>query len=150
MTRTLPTRALLAITAVALYILLIPASAKSEGDSGIEASSTPATSTPALLPSQEVWVQSLRQCESSGNDDAINKVDVDGTSSYGRFQFKPGTYQALIKRYALATSTNVLNGQEQEQIVDRMVLDKSISNHEWEYRQFPYCIQNKIGLPPRK
>lgn len=102
-----------------------------------------------LTPEQHVWVQALRWCESRGNDNAINKVDRDGTPSYGRFQFKPSTYEYLSKRYGLASTTDYMNGEQQQTIVEHMLLDPKITDNELRTRQFPDCISRKIGLPAR-
>lgn len=87
------------------------------------------------------WKTELRQCESGGNDKALNPKDTDGTESIGRYQFKTKTFYGFAKQYKIKV-TDVWNGDEQEQILDRMIRDKSLNLK----TQFPGCIK-KIGLP---
>lgn len=42
-------------------------------------------------------LKDLIKCESGGNPRALNKVDRDGTSSYGLLQFKPSTFLMALK-----------------------------------------------------
>ncbi len=104
---------------------------------------------PRLTQEQEVWLSALQWCESRGRDDAVNKVDRDGTPSFGRYQFKISTYAFFSKKYGLASTTDYMNGEQQREIVIRMLLDKDISDSQLRTRQFPDCIQHKIGLPKR-
>lgn len=97
---------------------------------------------------QKVWLGALRWCESRGNDLAVNKMDSDGTPSYGAYQFKPSTYAYFSKKYGLASTTDYMNATQQEYIVGRMLLDKDISDSNLRNSQFPGCIR-KLGLPPR-
>lgn len=87
------------------------------------------------------WLNSLRQCESGGNDKALNPKDSDGTRSVGRFQFKDKTFAYFSKKYDISV-TSVWNGDEQEEILRRMIDDPSVNLH----NQFPACTK-KIGLP---
>jgi len=96
---------------------------------------------------QDVWISALAWCESHGNEKAINPVDKDNTPSYGEFQFKPQTFATLSKRYGI--TGEIMDGSVQRKIVENMVLDKTISNNELKYTQFPDCIQRHIGLPQR-
>lgn len=89
------------------------------------------------------WINDLRQCESGGNDKALNPKDLDGTRSVSRFQFKDKTFAWLSKKYNIKT-TSIWNGYEQEQIVRRMIVDPDITIQ----NQFPDCIKNHIGMPP--
>lgn len=98
---------------------------------------------------QEVWITALQWCESRGKDEAVNPKDRDGTPSYGAFQFKPSTFYNLSARYGLSTSTDYMDSKQQREIVRRMLADKSMTNDEMKNRQFPDCIQHKVGLPPR-
>lgn len=134
------------------------------------ASSTPASSEEPSLPKishrQEVWRNALEWCESRGNPDAINKIDRDGTSSYGAYQFKPETFWAYGEMYSVVRRPEVREPQvvllvdgslgseydalmhrdTQAAIVDQMILHYDEIN--WR-QQFPDCIKNKIGMPPR-
>lgn len=105
-----------------------------------------ATST-KITHQQEVWLHALEWCESHGNPKAINKVDRDGTPSYGAWQFKPQTFATLSKKYGVVG--DIMDEEAQRQVVIGMLLDKSISNDELRYHQFPDCIQRKVGLPQR-
>lgn len=91
----------------------------------------------------DIWIAKLEQCESGGNWKALNPKDTDGTPSKGRFQFKDKTFNWLAKKYDIAT-TSIWNGDEQEKIVRRMIVDPSINLR----NQFPDCIKNHIGMPP--
>jgi hypothetical protein len=110
----------------------------------------------ALTHKQEVWISALEWCESRGNQKAINAKDRDGTPSYYSFQFKPGTFLSYAKAYHLIpANTKLANIQPlmqnytiEHSVLERMVLDKSISLSTWRYSLFPDCIQNKIGNPP--
>lgn len=102
----------------------------------------------ALVTAQQAWVFALEQCESSGNPLAVNRRDVDGTASYGAFQFKPGTFAELAKKYGVAGK--LMDERAQRAIVLGMINDPSFTDHDLEYQQFPDCIQHKIGLPPNK
>lgn len=99
------------------------------------------TETIAPTP-QEAWIAELEQCESSGNPNAVNPKDLDGTPSYGAFQFKPGTFYGLEKAYGIAGP--LMDPVAQRAIVARMINDPSMNIH-W---QFPDCTR-KIGLPPK-
>lgn len=90
----------------------------------------------------EIWIGTLRKCESGENDKALNPKDSDGTPSKGRFQFKDSTFNWLSKKYKIPT-TSIWNGDEQESILRRMIDDKDIDLT----KQFPSCVK-KIGLPP--
>lgn len=111
-------------------------------------------STVANLPSSEVglseaqlaWIQKLRMCESSGNDDAINPRDLDLTPSYGRYQFKPSTFEYFSNKYKLGYQADeYMQGDKQEEIVKRMINDPSVKIQ----NQFPLCVKVKIGYPPK-
>lgn len=100
----------------------------------------PVTSKTKYLPIDE-WKAELRKCESGGNDKAVNPKDLDGTPSYGRFQFKPGTFYGFAKKYGIVVS-DYRNGDEQELILDSMITDNTVDLT----FQFPGCT-TKIGLP---
>lgn len=139
--------AISAATAIATVLLIIPHVASSE------VTYTRATTTPDHIvdvnkmvgtPAQEKWLAALVQCESGGNPKAINPKDRDGTPSYGLLQFKPSTFRAFAKAYGI---TGVLmNADAQRAIVRKMMNDKSVN---W-LQQFPDCVKNHIGFPPKK
>jgi len=87
------------------------------------------------------WIHLLGECESGNNEKALNPKDTDGTASKGKYQFKDTTFAWLSKKYNIKT-TSIWNGNEQEQIVRKMIVDKDIDLT----KQFPTCIK-KIGLP---
>lgn len=97
-----------------------------------------------LTKRQRAWIHALAWCESRYNDNAINKVDRDGTPSYGRYQFKPATFTYFMKKYDLGTSTNYMDGDLQEKIVEQMIIRNDV---EWS-NQFPDCVKRN-GVPPR-
>ncbi len=92
--------------------------------------------------SVDSWIHDLRGCESGYHDEALNPKDSDGTRSVGRFQFKDVTFYGFAKKYGIKV-TSVWNGDEQEQILRRMIPDKSVNFK----MQFPDCVK-KYGLPP--
>jgi hypothetical protein len=118
-----------------------------------QASETTATTTPALLTHQQlVWSYALEDCESAGNESAINPRDLDGTPSYYSFQFKPSTFLGFGIHYGiLATGTTpaqlkvaMRDYPTERKLVEAMVHDgKNINWH----RQFPDCVR-KLGMPP--
>lgn len=107
---------------------------------------------PVLSHKQEVWRYTLEWCESRGDKEAINKVDLDGTPSYYSFQFKPGTFKTYGEKYGVIEKglsdsqiMELLKSYDlQKTIVGYMILDNTVN---W-YVQFPDCIR-KYGLPPR-
>lgn len=87
----------------------------------------------------------LRLCESGGKDNAINKVDLDGTSSWGRYQFKPETLYYFATRYKILEDVepkeiyNVLmDGELQERVLIQMIEEYGHERSFW-LRQFPGC-----------
>jgi hypothetical protein len=92
---------------------------------------------------QDVWVHALEWCESRGFNNAVNPNDLDGTPSYGAFQFKPSTFDHYLSKYGMASST-LMNYESQKEIVRKMIGDPDVV---WE-QEFPNCVKNKIGLPP--
>lgn len=97
--------------------------------------------TPPVESATDVWIDKLELCESGGNPMAINQRDLDGTPSYGAFQFKPGTFTSYAKAYGVAGA--LMNESAQREIVFHMTQDSSTNWH-W---QFPDCTK-KLGLPP--
>lgn len=105
----------------------------------------------ALKHRREVWISALEWCESSGKKDAINKEDLDGTPSYGAFQFKPGTFSHYVNKYSIEVEREesdlytFMNYNTQRKIVSKMIDDPKVR---WE-SEFPWCIK-KLGRPPVK
>ena len=98
----------------------------------------------SLTHQQEIWIAALEWCESRGNPDAINPKDLDGTPSFGAFQFKPSTLDMFAKKYKVATTT-VMDYAVQRKVVEQMVLHRD--EIKWE-KQFPWCVK-KLGRPPK-
>lgn len=94
---------------------------------------------------QRVWMNALEWCESKSVEDAVNPNDRDNTPSYGVLEFKPGTYEAYAKIIGLASTTDYMNPDGQRKILEYMVLDPTTK---W-LRQFPDCVKNKVGFPPK-
>ena len=99
---------------------------------------------PKLSHQQEVWMYSLEWCESRGVKEAINPEDLDGTPSYGAFQFKPSTLDFFAKKYGVATTT-LMDYETQRKVVTQMILHRD--EIKWG-NQFPWCVK-KLGRPPR-
>lgn len=104
--------------------------------------------------SQEIedWRSKMRVCESSDNPLAKNPEDLDGTLSYGLWQFKIGTWKHYIKKYDLFGWQNweeadwwnaIWSRYYQDIVIDYMLEDDEV---DWA-REFPWCIK-KHGLPP--
>jgi len=134
------------IAGAALYALLSPN----------QANSVIAPILPLILPTptalevaQEEWIDALAQCESSNNPNAVNQMDIDGTPSFGLLQFKKSTFAALSKEYDIGTD-DYMDPVAQREIVRRMLADPYFTDAELRNRQFPGCIRNTVGLPPRK
>lgn len=130
------------MTAAAAFgaaLLLIPSTVAYNG------ADTIATTTPQLSHAQQTWISALEWCESRGVESAINPKDRDGTPSYGSFQFKPSTLIYYAEIYGIPTTT-VMDTAVQRKVVEAMVLDGKHIN--WG-QQFPDCVKNKVGLPPR-
>lgn len=106
---------------------------------------------PKLQHRREIWISALEWCESAGRNDAINKEDLDGTPSYGAFQFKPGTFSHYVNKYNIEVERKesdlytFMNYNTQRKIVARMIDDPGVR---WE-SEFPWCIK-KLGRPPVK
>lgn len=101
--------------------------------------------TPRLNHQQEVWLNVLEWCESRGKPESVNPNDLDGTLSYGAFQFKPSTLDYFAEKYGIATTT-LMNYDTQRAVVKQMILHRDEIN--W-HQQFPDCVK-KYGLPPAK
>lgn len=108
---------------------------------------------PELTHQQEVWLGALEWCESRGNNNAINEVDLDGTASYYAFQFKPSTFKFYSIHYGLLPADledeDYFNWmgvyEKQREVVSKMINDPEVR---WE-KQFPGCVA-KLGRPPKK
>lgn len=109
----------------------------------LEASSTPKTVN-SISPRIKAILADLRKCESSNNDTKINPVDTDGTSSYGRYQFKPSTLYYFATRYKILTNVEpkeiqnvIMDGELQERVLIEML--KEDSSEAFLLQQFPAC-----------
>lgn len=123
-------------------LVLLNATLISLNSSILNASTSPIFAPGLTIHSHyDEWINDLRQCESGGDDNALNPRDTDGTPSKGRFQFKDRTFAWLSKKYNIKT-TSIWNGEEQEQILRRMIEDRDINLK----TQFPSCTK-QIGLP---
>lgn len=108
---------------------------------------------PIVTHAQDVWISALEWCESKGVEEAINPKDRDGTKSFYSFQFKPGTFRSYGEKYGVIKKglseekiRELMKSQElQRKIVENMINDKSVR---WA-QQFPDCVKNKIGYPPK-
>ena len=94
---------------------------------------------------QETWLSALEWCESRGYEKALNPQDLDGTASYGAFQFKPETFAYLTEKYALPEA-ELMDAEAQRAIVRHMINDPTTN---WE-QQFPNCVKKYVGRPPTK
>ncbi len=99
------------------------------------------------------WVKAMARCESWGNPLAVNEKDLDGTPSYGLYQFKPGTFRHYVRKYGLFDwekwtakdwKSAIWNGEYQETVFRKMIIDSEVDLR----REFPGCTR-KLGLPPR-
>lgn len=102
-------------------------------------------------PDLSYLIDRLMECESGGNQHALNPVDLDGTPSNGLFQFKRSTWKFYIKKYNLfgwqnfneADWENTLwVGDLQRIVVERMFVDPDVRLRS---REFPDCAK-RIGL----
>lgn len=126
--------------AILLTLLLIAMLFRSE----MVSYTAEAETKPTLSHAQQVWKSALEWCESRGNPDAVNEEDLDGTASYGAWQFKPSTLDYFSEKYGVATSTSVMNRDWQDRVVTQMILHRD--EIKWS-QQFPWCVK-KLGLPP--
>ena len=102
---------------------------------------------------QIVYRYALEFCESKGDNEAINSEDRDGTASFYAFQWKPETFKTYALRYKLLPEgleiqdyQNWANDYDLEaEILNRMLNDKKVK---WD-QEFPDCVSNKIGYPPK-
>ena len=100
------------------------------------------------LDRQEIWLEfliyKLADCESKGNPLALNKVDKNGLSSKGFWQFQDKTWRYYIQKYNLwnwqewdeADYENAIwDANYQKVVVDKMFVDKDINLQ----KEFPTC-----------
>ncbi len=114
---------------------------------------TPNIGTQGQEMALDKWIRSMAHCESTNNPKALNEVDLDGTPSYGLFQFKKGTFRHYVEKYNLFDwqkwtvsdwKKAIWNGDYQETIFRAMLQDSDVDlRHE-----FPGCTR-KLGLPPK-
>lgn len=90
---------------------------------------------------REEWLEDLVMCESQGNPNALNPVDLDGTPSHGILQFKESTFNEAARRYKI--SGGLYDPEAQREIVRRWMDNPAVI---WE-NQFPNCVR-KLGRPP--
>jgi len=100
----------------------------------------------------DLWVRKMAYCESTNNPKAVNEVDLDGTPSYGLYQFKTGTFRHYVEKYGLFDSEDwarsqwkkaIWNGEYQETVFRKMLEDPEVDLH----HEFPDCTR-RLGLPP--
>lgn len=98
------------------------------------------------------WKLSLALCESGDNPLALNKIDVNGTSSIGQWQFQANSWKYRIRKYKLFNykswepadwENTIFSKIHQEIVLDRMIDDPTVT---WQ-NEFPTCIK-RVGLPP--
>lgn len=130
---------------VALLVIAPPIAASKAEVEGEDV--TPSPEEIALQERREVWLNALEWCESRGIHSAVNKVDRDGTPSYGPFQFKPSTFAHYVEKYAIAVpeGEDFMHYESQRAIVARMIDDPEVNFA----NEFPDCVRNKIGPPPK-
>lgn len=101
------------------------------------------TAGDVLEEKQEVWIRQLIQCESTGNPNAINPNDSDGTPSYGLLQFKPSTFEMFSRKYKI--KGELMDPVAQKEITRRMINDPKVRIE----NQFPACVK-RYGRPPQE
>ena len=117
----------------------------------IQDNSLVSTKVDPKIVAENILVDKMAVCESTDNPLAVNLVDRDGTSSFGRFQFKPQTLKYYAEKYNLADISawekeDIMNwiydGNFQEQIFRKMLYDKDII---WK-QEFPTCFRRYYNL----
>lgn len=93
---------------------------------------------------REEWLARLIQCESGGDPNALNPVDLDGTPSHGILQFKDTTFEMYRLRYDMG-AVALYDAEAQKQMVRFMMDDPRVR---WE-NEFPDCVR-KHGRPPAR
>ena len=85
----------------------------------------------------------LVQCESTGNPNAVNPKDLDGTPSYGLLQFKKGTLYNYLLKYKILPDIErqevmnvIFDGDLQIRIFKKMMEDPSVNLS----AEFPACL----------
>lgn len=99
---------------------------------------------PILAPNISEAQRELGQCESNGNQNAVNPKDRDGTSSNGKYQFKRSTWRYFVHKYDLWNSAQwdeadyentLFSDWHQDVVVSLMFIDPDVNLHQ----QFPVC-----------
>lgn len=102
-----------------------------------------------------IWTANMTACESSGDQSVINPEDLDGTASYGLWQFKPDTFRGFVRKYDLWDheawdeadwQNNLMSGHHQSIVIDHMLRDPDLGWKTWRYSLFPDCI-HRHGMP---
>lgn len=106
-----------------------------------------------VVQNKDDWLDDLERCESSGNPNAVNLVDKDGTASYGPYQFKPETLAVYGVKYGyllvgttpeeLLQSGRIFERDLQRDVVRGMTIDADVDLT----NEFPDCVR-KLGMPP--
>jgi hypothetical protein len=96
-----------------------------------------------LMQDREIWLEDLVMCESSGNPNAINPMDLNGKPSYGLLQFQLTTFEMYSKRYKIPGE--LMDDQIQIQLVWQMMDDPKVR---WQ-NEFPDCVK-RLGTPPQR
>ena len=108
---------------------------------------------PVITKERKFWLKKLRDCESGNSQLALNKIDKNGKSSKGLYQFQNKTWKHYVQKYDLWNwrewedadyENNIWDGQYQERVVRNMLNDKEVV---WS-SEFPSCVK-KLGLPPK-
>ena len=87
----------------------------------------------------------LAQCESGNDPDAVNEYDLDGTASYGLYQFKPSTLLAEGMRFGVfsdiepAEIMNVIYDRGIQTAVARAMISERGNEQAFWDQQFPGC-----------
>ena len=136
---------LLVYIGIVLVILLISMLTRATTVSYSASPITTEETSLTLSHAQQVWKSALEWCESRGDPDAVNKEDLDGTPSYGAWQFKPSTLDYFSVKYDVATSTSVMDRDWQDRVITQMILHRD--EIKWS-QQFPWCVK-KLGNPPK-
>ena len=148
--------AIAVVTSIATTLLIVPLFAGGVASQIEYITRTETFERPPALPAGhrlETWLSALEWCESRGVGSAINEVDRDGTPSYYWYQFKPETFLGFGIAYGLLDASTTPEKAAElmrtdydltRDIVRHMAQDPSVDLR----RQFPDCINTKIGMPP--
>ncbi len=95
-------------------------------------------------PEIDKLIRELSFCESGNNNLALNKIDKNGLSSKGTWQFQDKSWRYYIKKYDLWNwkeweeadfENNVWDGEYQRVVVRKMFIDKDVDLRQ----EFPDC-----------